>query len=170
MCCLDRKKESKAEKKEKQDRKKKKKKMEDEEKAEMKGKGKGKATSVDEETDEDEESASGNPPNGDDSVDTDLTAHGAATGESVIGPRYAKLIGVNLNNDDASAPSNSKAKETGKQTSKRERSMVHLPVLVSDLGTPRQSQMPEYEREDPGDEERDERGFRRGASWWHPEL
>jgi hypothetical protein len=168
VCFLDREEESKAEKKEKRDGKKKE--MEEEEKEKMKGKGKARATSVDEEAGSGSgpESASIEPSNANENVDGAPDAPTAA-GESVIGLRYAKLIGVDVHNNDPEQ-SSSATKQKGKETSKRERSMVHLPVHVSDLGTPRQSQMPEYEREDPGDEERDERGFRRGASWWHPEL
>jgi hypothetical protein len=102
----------------------------------------------------------------------EATASTPAESSSIIGPRYARMIGVNTNannntqSSSASASANAKAK--GKQK-EREKMIVHLPVHVADLGTPRQSQI-HYEREDPGDEERDERGFRRGASWWHPEL
>ncbi len=92
---------------------------------------------------------------------------------SLIGPRYSRMIGMHSNNNATDPDPTTNAQSTkgawkGKGKS-RERMVVHLPVHVADLGTLRQSQV-HYEREDPGDEERDERGFRRGASWWHPEL
>jgi hypothetical protein len=90
--------------------------------------------------------------------------------QTLIGARYAQMIGVNTS-PPSSNPNTIQspfAAAKGKQK-ERPKTIVHLPVHVSDLGSPRQSQV-HYEREDPGDEERDERGFRRGASWWHPEL
>lgn len=114
------------------------------------------------------------------------SADGDVPNSSIIGPRYARMIGVNTTNINALTPnhfppipsspsssttaasSSAAAAAKGKEK-ERTKSIIHLPVHVSDLGTPRPSQI-HYEREDPGDEERDESGYRRGASWWHPEV
>ena len=162
VCYLDRKKENKTEKKAEEDKK-----EEEETKAAANTENSSAAGDEEGEGEGHGEADSGENEN------VDEVAEGLQN-VSVIGPRYARMIGVNTSSNSTNNPSNSNsqssdaAKGKGKQK-ERERMIVHLPVHVSDLGTPRQSQI-QYEREDPGDDERDERGFRKGASWWHPEL
>ena len=162
VCYLDRKKENKTEKKAEEDKK-----EEEETKAAANTENSSAAGDEEGEVEGHGEADSGENEN------VDEVAEGVHN-VSVIGPRYARMIGVNTSSNSTNNPSdpNSQpsdaAKGKGKQK-ERERMIVHLPVHVSDLGTPRQSLI-QYEREDPGDDERDERGFRKGASWWHPEL
>jgi hypothetical protein len=158
VCFLDRKKESKAEKEERKRV----------EKKAWKGKGKAKEVDVEAGERESSEASTKEPISGQEATTTEGDDNNA--GESVIGPRYAAMIGVNPNISNPPAPTQTENATKAKPKPKeRERTIVHLPVHVADLGAPRESQV-QYEREDPGDEERDERGFRRGASWWHPEL
>jgi hypothetical protein len=107
--------------------------------------------------------------NGDGNGNTAATAAADGT-RTLIGARYAQMIGVNTS-PPSSSPNTIQSPSAAAKGKRKERpkTIIHLPVHVGDLGSPRQSQV-HYEREDPGDEERDERGFRRGASWWHPDL
>jgi hypothetical protein len=112
----------------------------------------------------------------DENADVNSNSGALSGGESAIGPRYARMIGfdttdnANTDTDIDTSPQTTNSQSKGANNKPQsDKAVVHLPVHVSDLGTPRQSQI-HYEREDPADEDRDERGYQRGASWWHPEL